>query len=265
MTLGEKIYAARKQMGWTQTRLADELGVSSEVVSKWEHDFYAPNEWNAEKLNELLGLDLMEDDGTPVNARLFDEVHMSAFLKGKFSTGNYPNALRALSFAKEKHAGQWRSPKSLRIPYTIHPLTMACHALAMGLEDDALIAAILLHDVCEDCGVPPEKLPVCDEVQEIVALVTKPVDKVKFSEEAYYSAIFENPKACLVKCIDRCNNVSGMTLGFTPARMKEYIAETETWYPDLLRVVKSVPEYNNAAWLLSYQIRSILQTAKKIS
>ena len=51
MTQGEKIAAARKKLGWTQTRLADELGVSSEVVSKWEHDFYSPNEWNAEKLN----------------------------------------------------------------------------------------------------------------------------------------------------------------------------------------------------------------------
>ena len=27
---------------------------------------------------------------------------------------------------------------------------------------------------------------------------------------------------------------------------------------------KAVPEYNNAAWLLSYQNRSVLQTAKKI-
>lgn len=264
MTLGEKIYAARKKKGWTQTRLADELGVSSEVVSKWERDFYSPNEWNAEKLNELLGLDLMEDDGSPVNGRLYNEDHMSAYLRGKFGAGGFPNALAALSFAKEKHAGQWRSPKALHIPYIVHPLTMTCHALAMGLEDDVLLAAILLHDVCEDCAVAPSDLPVCAEVQEIVALVTKPEDKPKFSEDAYYSAILDNPKACLVKCIDRCNNVSGMALGFTPARMKKYIAETEEWYPELLRAVKAVPEYNNAAWLLSYQIRSILQTAKKI-
>ena len=264
MTQGEKIAAARKKFGWTQTRLAGELGVSSEVVSKWEHDYYSPNEWNAEKLNELLGLDLMEDDGSQVNGRLYNEEHMSAYLKGKLNVRDFPNAIRALAFAKEKHEGQWRSPKSLRIPYIIHPLTMTCHALAMGLEEDVLLAALLLHDVCEDCGVLPEMLPVCREVQEIVTLVTKPEDKAKYSEKAYYSAILKNPKACLVKCIDRCNNVSGMALGFTPERIREYIAETEEWYPDLLRVVKSVPEYNNAAWLLSYQIRSILQTAKKI-
>ena len=145
-----------------------------------------------------------------------------------------------------------------------HPLTMACHALAMGLDDDVLLAALLLHDVCEDCQVAPEELPVDEEVRRIVALVTKPEDKRLFSEEKYYKAILENPEACMVKCIDRCNNVSGMAFGFKPDRMQKYIRETEEWYPKLLRAVKAVPRYNNAAWLLSYQIRSILQTAKRI-
>ena len=67
-----------------------------------------------------------------------------------------------------------------------------------------------------------------------------------------------------MKCIDRCNNVSSMALGFTPERMKKYIRETEEWNPKLLCTVKAVPEYNNADWLLNYQIRSILQTTRKI-
>ena len=41
--------------------------------------------------------------------------------------------------------------------------------------------------------------------------------------------------------------------------------ETERYYPTLLDVIKEQPEYNNAAWLLSYQIRSLLLTAKRIS
>ena len=264
MTLGEKIAAARKKKGWTQSRLAEELGISPEAVSKWERGAYLPDEYNRERLNDILFLDLMEEDGRPVNARLFNEEHMSSYLKGKLNIRDYPNANRALSFAREKHDGQKRTPRELNIPYIVHPLTMTCHALAMGLEDDVLLAAILLHDVCEDCDVAPEELPVCSEAQEIVRLVTKPKDRAKFSEEAYYNAILDNPKACLVKCIDRCNNVSGMALGFKPEKIRKYIRETEEWYPQLLRAVKVVPEYNNAAWLLSYQIRSILQTAKRI-
>ena len=55
--------------------------------------------------------------------------------------------------------GKFREPMSAQIPYINHPFTMACHALAMGLEDDELIAALLLHDVVEDCGVSAEELP----------------------------------------------------------------------------------------------------------
>ena len=54
MTIGEKIKAARKQKGWTQTKLADELGLSSEAISKWERDYYKPEPWNMDRLNELL-------------------------------------------------------------------------------------------------------------------------------------------------------------------------------------------------------------------
>ncbi len=264
MTIGEKIKTARKKIGWTQTRLADELGVSPEAVSKWERGVYLPEEYNEERLNHLLGLDLMEDDGRPINGRLFNDDHMSAYLKGKLNVREYPNALKALVFAKEKHDGQWREPRELNIPYITHPLTMTCHALAMGLEDDVLLAALLLHDVSEDCHVPPSELPVCKEVQKVVALVTKPEGFSSADEETYYSAILQNPTACLVKCIDRCNNVSGMAISFKPEKIRQYIAETEEWYPQLLRAVKAVPEYNNAAWLLSYQIRSVLQTAKRI-
>ena len=46
--------------------------------------------------------------------------------------------------------------------------------------------------------------------------------------------------------------------------MQDYIEETEKYYPALLKLIKGIPEYNNAAWLLSYQIRSLLLTAKRI-
>ena len=142
---------------------------------------------------------------------------------------------------------------------------MACHALAMGLEDDSLLAALLLHDAVEECRplVSLADLPVSAETREIVRLVTKP--EQGYSSAEYFAAIVKNPKACLVKCIDRCNNLSTMAIGFSPEKVAEYIEETETWYPPLLRVVKEQPEFNNAAWLLSYQIKSLLATAKRIS
>ena len=79
MTIGEKIAFARKKKGWTQTKLAEELGVNSEAVSKWERGFYLPDEYNEERLTDLLGLNYMDDDGKPVNGRLFNEDHMSSY------------------------------------------------------------------------------------------------------------------------------------------------------------------------------------------
>ena len=101
------------------------------------------------------------------------------------------------------------------------------------------------------------------EAQEIVALVTKP--QQPFSEAEYYDRIKGNPKACLVKCIDRCNNLSSMSVGFSTNRIEKYVKETEAYYPALLRAVRNCPEYNNAAWLLQYQIRSLLEMAKRLT
>lgn len=261
MELGEQIQQRRKELDFTQVDLAERVGVSVEAISKWEQGKYSPNAENYERLDEVLGLSKTDDERG--ESRFFNEDHMSAFLKGKISGGKFPEALKALNFAKEKHKGQSRKgPGS--VPYINHPLNMACHAFAMGLEDDVLIAALLLHDVSEDCGVAPEELPVCREAQDIVRLVTKPKDKAAFSEEKYYEAISRNPKACMVKCIDRCHNVSSMAIGFTNEKIEEYIKETESYFPDLIRVLKSQPDYNNAAWLLSYQVRSVLSTAKRI-
>ena len=264
MSLGDKLANARRRKGWTQAALAEKIGVSAEAVSKWERDKYVPGPEKLDRLSDLLDLLIYDDEGEPGNLRLYNEEHMSSFLKGKLNTGTFPEASKAMSFAKEKHKGQYRKPKAAMIPYINHPLTMACHVFALGLEEDALLAAVFLHDVSEDCGIAPEDLPVSKEIREIVRLVTKPKDRTNWSEEEYYAAIAANPKACLVKCVDRCNNLSSMPLGFSDDRISRYVKETEKYYPALLRVIKGCPEYNNAAWLLGYQMRGLLAMAKRI-
>ena len=57
---------------------------------------------------------------------------------------------KAICFAAEKHEGQTR--KGTDIPYIVHP--MEAGAIAATLTDDEeIIAAAVLHDVVEDCGV----------------------------------------------------------------------------------------------------------------
>ncbi len=71
--------------------------------------------------------------------------------------------------------------------------------------------------------------------------------------------------AALVKCFDRVNNLSNMALGFTRDRMAEYVEETERDIVPLLRMIKDeAPEYDDACWLLSYQMYSLLETFKRL-
>ena len=172
---------------------------------------------------------------------------------------------------REAHLGQTRYPvrgSSVRVPYIIHPLLMACQAHALGIRDDIVLTVILLHDVCEDCGILPEDLPFTEEVRTAVRLLTK--DNKYFAEvgkekalEEYYKGIRTNKTAMLVKCIDRCNNISDMALSFSPEKMRRYILETEDYIVPILDYIKeNYIEYNNAVFLLKYQMRSMMETQK---
>lgn len=176
---------------------------------------------------------------------------------------NLLQTLQALPFSREKHQGQMRKgPEGKREPYITHPLQMAAHAIAMGLTDDDLLAAILLHDVVEDCDVEATELPVNKTVQKAVQLVTR-VDGL--SKEKYYDQIGENPIATMVKLIDRCHNVSQMALAFSREKLWKYIQETEIYILPLLQQAKDKwPQYGNQYFLLEYQICSQLDTVKSL-
>lgn len=169
------------------------------------------------------------------------------------------NTLKALDYACEAHNGQTR--KNSDIPYVNHPLNVACHAIALDVIDDDVIAACLLHDVIEDCGKKPEDLPVNDDIRKIVVLLTREHADADHRDEVmerYYAGVATDPRAALIKCIDRCHNITTMAKGLSPDKIRRYIVETKKYYPALLDVVESVSEYDNAAWLLRYQIKSML-------
>lgn len=212
-----------------------------------------------------------EDVDWKLHEQMFSVEHMYKFIRTFAQNSAAKQTAAALPYAREKHEGQFRKGKG-RIPYIYHPLLMACHALALGLSEDSLIAAILLHDVCEDCRnengerITPENLPVGEEVQEAVRLVTKPEKLNEGWEQDYYGGIAQNRLAVIVKILDRCNNISMMAAGFSKKRMKEYIVETEKYILPLLDIMKKLCEDTcyNAAFLLKYQILSNIENLKRL-
>ena len=270
MSLGSNIRQAREEREMTQEQVADKMGVTFQAVSSWERDEYRPD---TNKLIRLAGLfdvsvsSLVEDRTGLFKTKdaVYNWEHMKTYVKTTAKNLRLKNTLKALDFAVEAHKGQTR--KKSDVPYIYHPLNIACHALAMNITEDEVIAACLLHDVVEDCGKTAEDLPVSVETRELVVLLTHSKTTSDDREKvmsAYYKAIAANPKAALIKCLDRCNNLTTMAWGLSRDRIFRMINETEEYFPKLLKAVKDTPEYNNAAWLLQYQIESMLDIYKRL-
>lgn len=191
----------------------------------------------------------------------FNSEKMYTFLRGYASGAGMKETMKALTFAREKHSGQFRKSGE---PYIVHPLIMACNAVSMGISDDNVIATILLHDVCEDCGVSLAELPVNDTVRRAVDLMTFRVMDGETKETAknrYYNMLILNREASLTKLIDRCHNVSSMAGTFSVEKLKAYIEETRQYVLPLLRKAKSrYPEDSDELFLLKYHIVSVVDS-----
>lgn len=277
MSIGTNIKKFREEKKLTQEKLAEMLDVTFQAVSSWERDEYRPELDTFVKLTEILEVPstaILEDHKAAFKTKevIYNWEHMKTFVKTTAKAENMENTLSALDFAVEAHEGQTR--KKSETPYIYHPLTMACHALSMGIREDEVIAAILLHDVVEESlkdetktDIKLEDLPVNERTRKLVELMTCPEttdDNRKEILDDYYGKLGEDPSGALVKCIDRCNNLTTMSWGLSRERIYRMIKETEHYYPALLKVVKATPRYNDAAWLLQYQIESMLDIYKRL-
>ena len=270
MSIGQNIKNLRKANNLTQDQLAEELDISFQAVSSWERDEYKPETDKLIRLAEIFDVSVSsiveeKQDSFKTKKAIYNWEHMKTFVKVSAKANKLSNTLKAVDFALKAHEGQKRKRSS--IPYIYHPLNLACHALSMNIVEDEIVAACLLHDVVEDCDVNADALPVNDEVKELVLLLTKEDSTDENRDKvlnAYYKKIGKNPKAALIKCLDRCNNLTTMSWGLSREKIFRMIKETEKYYPGLLDVVKATPEYNNAAFLLTYHMESMLDIYKRL-
>ena len=271
MTIGNRIREARKKQGMTQEELAGKMFVTPQAVSQWERDLTIPS---ADKLavlaaalhtsvNALAGDAEEVPDWTMLDS-LFSAEHMYSRMTTLADTEHLTETRTALRFMRKAHDGQTRKPafySRARVPYIFHPLLMACHAHALGIKEDAILAVILLHDVSEDCRIQPEDLPCSETVREAVRLLT--FSKDRMTKKSYFDAIAENRIAYMAKIIDRCNNISTMASSFERKKLIRYIKETETFVMPLVDIAKeTIPEYVDAIFVIKYHMRSILESLK---
>ena len=260
MSIGTNIKSLREERKLTQEQVAESLGITFQAVSSWERDEYKPDIAKLIRLAELFDVSvsaIAEEKRKTFKTKetIYNWEHMKT----------YVDTLMAVDYAVEAHQGQIR--KKSKVPYIYHPLNLACHALSMGIIEDDIVAACLLHDVIEDCGKTIDELPVSDETKELVRLLTCEKTNDDNRDQiisAYYKKLVANPKASLIKCMDRCNNLTTMSWGLSRNRIYRMIKETEEYYPALIKTMKATPEYGNAAWLLQYHIESMLDIYKRL-
>ena len=147
---------------------------------------------------------------------------------------------KALSFATQKHKGQYRVGGA---EYITHPMAVAEIVREKGKNIDCQIAA-LFHDLLEDTDATESEIFKFgnEEILKAVKLLTK---QKGYDMAEYVAGIRQNEIAFAVKAADRLHNLRCALVTDTEFKRK-YIFETVDWYlnfsPEIPKAVKKLAE-----------------------
>jgi len=144
----------------------------------------------------------------------------------------------AVALAIEAHDGQFRQSGE---EYVCHPLHVACILVEIGMDSDAVIAA-LLHDVVEDTDIELVDLVrrFGQEVADLVDGVTK-ITKMQFSTREEQQAenvrkmllaMAKDVRVMIIKLADRLHNMR-TSEGWKPQKQRDKARETLDIYAPL--------------------------------
>ena len=142
---------------------------------------------------------------------------------------NWHDVHSALELAYQLHDGQKRRTGG---PAIHHPLRVALKLYALGVRDQYILAAALLHDVLEDCAdkLNPKSLARFHaQGARTVGIVHHLTKHDPENPESYFRRIANCWQASLIKLADRADNLATMNGAFTPERAREYVEETKRY------------------------------------
>src|SRR5581483_470219 len=118
----------------------------------------------------------------------------------------------AIEFAARAHAGQYR--KGTRIPYILHPLSVARILIECDASDDVVIAAVL-HDIVEDTKITlaDVRAEFGDDVARLVEGMSEPnrSDTWENRKQATLDYLETAPQdVLLIEIADKLDNIRGM-------------------------------------------------------
>lgn len=188
---------------------------------------------------------------------------MYTYLRGFLMGAKMNSSLKALQMARDKHSGQVRKSGE---PYIIHPLTMACYGIAIGIKDDNIIATALLHDVVEDCNTTLDLLPFNDTIKRAIKYMTiTPFDNEDKSvtKKRYFTEMADCREAVIVKGLDRYHNLSTMAGNMPIESIEKNIKETDEYILPMLKEAKEKwVDLSDILFILRTNIRDLNETLK---
>ncbi len=221
--------------------------ILTEIILQ-EIDSFQKNEFNQQELNpeieEILKLNK-------------EAIYICGFCDG----ANLPLTKQAAILANHLHEGQKRNDGR---DYINHPLEVCRYLINLGIKDDVLLAATLLHDAIEEKHIIFEKLKeiMGKKVANLVLLATKLDNE---TNEQYYNKYSTDVKAVILKAADRTSNVSDMIKVFSVKRLEKYVSETEEIILPLMKEYRKMHlEYSDLFIILRDRISSVLLAVKEI-
>jgi len=173
----------------------------------------------------------------------------------------------AVSFAAERHAGQFR--KGTVIPYLVHPMEVLNILFRMGADTDLMIAGVL-HDTIEDTDTSRDEIEAHfgKDVAELVAGHSE--DKSKSWDERKCHAIAELSKSDkrfkMLVMADKLSNLRAIASDYKRVGDELWARfnapqEKQAWYyseiDDALSDMQKYPDCVDAYWELNGLIKDV--------
>lgn len=186
---------------------------------------------------------------------------MFTYVRGACSDGLHPETMKALGYMRAKHEGQTRKSGQ---PYIVHPLSLICLALGLGLRDDNLLAMLAYHDVIEDTHTLVSELPTTNEIRMDVECMTfrKLSKETKLdAKKRYYENLIKRQNSAIGKALDRCDNLSTMEEDMTEESIIKNVYETYYFLLPMLKEAKELwPIYANQLHVLRFMLKALNNT-----
>lgn len=172
----------------------------------------------------------------------------------------FTDASRAMDFAEAYHCGTRKDGLTAEFSHQVAIVAYLRTLLPHLLHPEETLSAAFLHDIREDYDVADEEVRTRfgTRVADAVDAVTKTFRGARRDDGELFDRIGRDPIASILKLADRGHNQNSMVGVFSPAKMTEYVTETQVLFlPMIKRARRAFPEqepaYENAKHLLVSQ------------